>query len=404
MTTKPGPTWSTNTLAIGVASAALAALVGFAGCDPDDSESAAAPPVAAPTTAASITSASSAPPAQRDPSAIRFDPALRPRPNRARGEEALSLNQTCVDCHREEARAWAGSHHQRAYDNPAFQAALAIEPLPFCRGCHAAEADPKAVPSAALGSLGVGCVTCHVVEADAVLAAGAEDAVTPATATMPHAVRRSMDFAKTGGCASCHEFTFPGAPPTEDGHFMQTTVREHDRSPKAERACASCHMPQEGAGRSHAFTSVRDAEWLRSALAVKAESGALRMTTITLQQTRAGHAFPTGDLFRRLEVGAEVVDAKGKVLARDARYLRRHLDAVPGKRGRTLVKDDRVMFEPLEVDLDVSCDAAPKGATLRWWVTYQRVAQTGDGKDPERAEVESEVPLYAGTLCGGAIQ
>src|SRR5262249_26970509 len=157
-------------------------------------------------------------------------------------------------------------------------------------------------PPRKVGELGVGCVTCHVTEEGAVLAAplarltGDADAA----AGKHHAIHRAAAFARTGGCAGCHEFAFPAAHGDDDGTFMQTTVREPARSPSAGKPCAACHMPVVNGRRSHAFSQVRDPGWLRDHLAVTAERSGELEIRITLSQPAPGHGFPTGDLFRRL--------------------------------------------------------------------------------------------------------
>lgn len=55
--------------------------------------------------------------------------------------------------------------HQQAWTDPVFLGAYAIEPLPFCRGCHAPMADISNSNDPAR-LLGVGCVTCHVAGED----------------------------------------------------------------------------------------------------------------------------------------------------------------------------------------------------------------------------------------------
>lgn len=295
------------------------------------------------------------------------------------------------------------SLHRRAALDPAYRAAAAIEPLPFCEGCHAPESTLDTLAPAAVRDMGVGCVTCHVARRGEILAAardGAPEGVdTPPSS--PHEVRRSSQFARTGGCAGCHEFPFPRAShPGADGDFMQTTVREHARSRGADRGCADCHMPVVEGRRSHSFSQVRDPEWLRARLRVSASRPEDGVVRVTLAQTDPGHAFPTGDLFRRLAVGCEVRSAAGDVIARDVRYPRRHFDLPGAGSGRALTADDRVFDAPLDVDLDLS-EAEEKvapggGATARFWVTYQRVAQAGTGPHPEQATIESEIRLQEG--------
>jgi hypothetical protein len=238
-----------------------------------------------------------------------------------------------------------------------------------------------------VATLGVGCVSCHVTEAGSVLAA----ASLGDNAAAPHPVERSPEFAGAGACAGCHEFKFPGAFGDEAGDHMQTTVREHTEV-GGDESCADCHMPLVEGARSHTFAAVRDPAWLRANLVATAThaEGTLR---VTLAQPRPGHAFPTGDLFRRLEVGCELRDA-GRVVARQVRYLARHFRIERDKPLRQLHGDDRVTHRPRTVDLPLP---SARGTAV-WWVTYQRVATAGRGDDPSAAEIESQVVLHTGEL------
>ena len=322
-----------------------------------------------------------------------------PRPYRGRLGAAVALNLTCVSCHAHEAEEWRASAHREAYSNAAFQEALRVEPMAFCRGCHAPESDPKSAPPPPVAELGVGCVTCHVAEEGVVLAgAGSTTDAGGRPSAAPHPIRRSLAFARASGCASCHEFRSLVAPGDDDANFMQTTMREHAGSRAAALACAACHMPVVSGRRSHAFAESRNPGWLRDALRVEAERGEQGRVRITLVQTSAGHGFPTGDLFRRLEVGCELRDEDGKVEGRAVKYLARHFAIVPGRPGRTLVADNRVFDEPKVVDLVLRPASRPRKGVVSWWVTYQRVATVGMGTDPREARIESEVRLHAGEL------
>jgi hypothetical protein len=346
---------------------------------------------AATASAPSETSPAPAPPAPR-----------MPAPYRGRLGAAVALNATCVSCHEREAAEWRGSRHRQAYTNRAFQEALRIEPIAFCRGCHGPESDPAKPPPPAVADLGVGCVTCHVVEAGTVLAAASPaTGEPPAGATRsaaPHAILRSPDLGGTAGCAGCHEFRFPAARGDDDADFMQTTAREHERSRSAGAACAACHMPEVSGHRDHAFAGTRQAAWLADRLHATAERVDGRRVRITLAQPSPGHAFPTGDLFRRLEVGCELRDARGALVSRDVKYLARRFEIVPGRPGRQLVADDRVFDEPKVVDLALDPSPGPSAGVVAWWVTYQRVATVGAGTDPKNARIESEVRLHSGSI------
>jgi len=279
--------------------------------------------------------------------------------------------------------------HQQATTHPAYRNAFRAEPASFCQGCHAPEANAGAPVPAALQPLGVGCVTCHLTADDAVLAAPLERA---SLADAPHPVQRSAEFAGDGACQGCHEFPFPGALDDADGSYMQTTIREHRRSSGASSPCRDCHMPLRHGRRGHDFSQTRSPAWLRSNLEVVAtrdEDG----VRLVLRQPAPGHGFPTGDLFRRLELGVRHLAPDGRVLSEQRHHLGRRFETAGMQQGRRLTRDDRVFDEPREVVFSL-----PPGGKVSWWVTYQRVSFVGDGRDPSKSKIESQTPLHQGAL------
>ncbi|WP_438020920.1 multiheme c-type cytochrome [Sorangium sp. So ce315] len=328
-------------------------------------------------------------------------PAM-PTPARGRLDAAVAANRACEGCHDEAAREWRASLHRSANTEPAYRRAFAIEPMPFCRGCHAPEAVPVEPEPEAVGALGVGCVTCHVTAASSadasagVLAAPWTRPGPPPAA--PHPVVRDARFAGAAACASCHEFSFPtarGGRRPED--LMQSTLTEHRRSPAADRPCADCHMPAGAAGRrSHAFVGSRDPAFVRSAVSVSARRTSAAAVEITLAPANAGHAFPTGDLFRRLEISAEALGPDDMVLGHADRYLARHFEIRPGQIGRRLIADDRVHAAPVTVALEVG--PAGAGREIAWRVAYQRVGHP-EGVDERDALVEGEITVASGRLA-----
>jgi len=121
-----------------------------------------------------------------------------------------------------------------------------------------------------------------------------------------------------------------------------------------------------------------------------------------------GHAFPTGDLFRRLGVFVEVVGgdparAVGDDSARTLgarRYLTRHYRPL-GAAGipAPAVLDDRLGVDgqpraAVELDLGAAAARWP----LIWRVAYQRVEHPA-GASEDSAVVESEVVLATGRLA-----
>jgi hypothetical protein len=307
-----------------------------------------------------------------------------PGPARQRQHAAVEANRACTTCHVDEAAEWQGSLHQRANIEPAYLRAFAIEPMPFCRSCHAPESLVDQAPDHDVSALGVGCVTCHLTSGE-VLA-------TPGTGSAPHGLMRDAAFASSRACEGCHQFRFPGRMSADPADFMQTTVMEHEASGSSQ-SCADCHMPREANGkRSHRFVSSRDPEKLKQALSVSAERirGAVKLA---LRPVNVGHSFPTGDLFRRLEVSVEAYGDDHAVVASERRYLTRHFDLT--SRGRMLLKDDRLKPDGATLEFDLGPQAA--GFPIAYRVAYQRVAHP-QGIDEAAAVLEDEVVLAQGDL------
>lgn len=182
---------------------------------------------------------------------------------------------------------------------------------------------------------------------------------------------------------------------------MQTTMTEHAASKFADRSCADCHMP----AHDHAFGSTRDDAAIRGALSVVArrEGDAL---VLELAPHEVGHAFPTGDLFRRVELHAELIGAEGQTIASTTRYLgrhfapRRHLDGRLNHAAKHPVRDDRI-HEPTTIRLEL--DGQGHATTLVWSVDYQRVDDR-NSHFPERSTLADEVRLAEGRLGSGLAQ
>ncbi len=322
--------------------------------------------------------------------------ATMPGPARARESAAVRDNAACEKCHEDVAASWRTSLHHQSNTNAAYRRSFAVEPMPFCRSCHAPEADPSREESAEVSELGVGCVTCHVTTENEVLAA-------PGTSTThsPHRIVRDAQFGEPAACARCHEFAFPGRAARGEGDLMQSTMTEHRTSAAANVTCSACHMPRDASGKkSHAFVSSRDVAFVKRAVHITAERTGPTRVTIVLAPSELGHAFPTGDLFRRLELTAEAAGPDEMVLGSAQRFLTRHFRLPNQTIGRRLVSDDRVRGGPLSVELDVG----PEGVAhpIVWRVAYERVAHP-NGVDDADATVEEELVLGEGRLAPRAI-
>lgn len=101
-------------------------------------------------------------------------------------------------------------------------------------------------------------------------------------------------------CSGCHQFMLPdfhakGRPDTDIA--MQDTVREWQLSSFGRKGvpCQSCHMP-EGAHDLRFMRAHLEVEWSDPS---SREGGPL---CAAVRSTEVGHAVPTGDPFRRLQL------------------------------------------------------------------------------------------------------
>lgn len=312
----------------------------------------------------------------------------------------LPSEAACHECHADITAQWTASRHHLSFDNPDFARAYAREPKPFCRDCHApARMRPEPLQVSEPERLGVGCLDCHLDPQHPYAVATGPG---PASAA-PHELVRRDDFG-THSCARCHEFEFPPESRRPPGTMMQTTMLEHRASAHAERSCADCHLPRTGAGalasRDHTLASTRDPAAMRAALEVEAQREADRLI-LHLRPIEVGHAFPTGDLFRRLELHAEL-RVGNELLAEHTLYLDREFEPwrLPdGRRNHAYsnpVRDDRVTGA---TTIELALDGRGRGdeAVLEWWVDYERV----DARShlyPELSTLTDEIRLAQGQL------
>lgn len=284
------------------------------------------------------------------------------RPTYTRGDRAAE-DARCVACHGGIARDHERGLHAQAFSDASFQRGYRMEPIAFCRSCHAPESAPRDEPDAFARTRGVACVTCHMPDRE-ILASGDGKRA-------PHPVRRVEDFG-TKACVTCHDFAFPGAEARGEKGLMQKTAHEHDGA----RTCASCHMPKG----QHRFAVSREPAMLSAALEVNAARTADGVTFL-LTPRDVGHAFPTGDLFRRLVLRTKT--ARG---------------TVETPFGRTFRAEGAVRFEVSDVRLRRPTEVRlPLHGAVTWEVVYQRI--TGVGQTPPFAvELEAEIVLAHGSL------
>jgi hypothetical protein len=333
-----------------------------------------------------------APDVHGDPLPRLPGPAPRGRPQ---GFATRAENRRCEGCHEDIAAEWRASLHRQAFTDRVFLKAYAIEPLPFCRGCHAPEADPAHHPDADAQAVGIGCVTCHLVDGEIVSAKGR------AAQGDVHAVRADARLATEAGCAPCHQFDFP----QKASAAMQDTVAEHRAGRLADKPCRDCHMPlvQGSAGRPHRdhhFTVLGDPALLRSAVEARASRDGEEAVMVHVRVAAAGHAVPTGDMFRRLEIRARAVDASGKTVTTAAPVILERQFSMRVDEGsvqRIPTADTRLPATGATRSLRLAFPSPVDGLAVRWEVVYQRMgaAMAAAFRIDTAAD---EVILTAGTL------
>jgi hypothetical protein len=340
---------------------------------------------------------------------------------------ASTSSESCATCHVEIAREWSGSLHHASWKDPVFQKAYDIEPKAFCRGCHAPEADPASTPSAAAQDEGIGCVSCHESRGHVIghVQPGvpasspnrtADPAVAPsASAVAIHAVRGEAWLATSEACEGCHQFNFPKDARQVVPSPMQNTHNEWRSSSYASTSCQGCHMPlvegsQGKKHHNHDFRVVGDSALLRRAIRASAERSSGTQVTVKVDSGWTGHAFPTGDMFRRVQVRAMALD----VLAGGAQRVTPPVDLARTFRDIPVHPDSKTDFTTQRVEGRDTRIGAPGSATdhrevvldvqgasptsrVRWEVVYQRM-MTPLAESFGVNQVEDELVLASGIL------
>ena len=237
----------------------------------------------------------------------------------------------CATCHGDIATEHAGSAHAHAVDDPIYRAQLALDPSPFCKNCHQATA--------------TGCTTCH----------------------------SASITAKPDVCKSCHQFAFPDV----KGHvsadaWMQSTWTEAKGA-----SCTTCHNPHD----LHADGKPVGVE-------VTARREEQQVVLLFTLRARTAHAFPTGDVFRQLEVVCE----SGNILARSTPLQRVYRLLPTG--ARRVAADMRLLANGAPFHLEIRIDAKP-GASIAYRVDHLRT--------PDALAHELHITNHRTTFATGSV-
>lgn len=212
----------------------------------------------------------------------------------------------CRDCHQDVFDEWHGSHHQIAFTNPEVRQLSEDFRKEECMDCHLPR--PLAVTGFGRRTLprrthfdeGVSCITCHLGPDGGILgAADRPDA--------PCRPRRSAEFLSVDACMSCHN------------QHGTTDQWRQSHYPAQGLDCAACHMPAverrraDGStrmGRGHVWPGAHDVATLRAAgTFTVAQKG--HAIVLALENTGAGHNFPTEERHRAVDILYRFVDAGG---------------------------------------------------------------------------------------------
>jgi hypothetical protein len=244
--------------------------------------------------------------------------------------------QGCNACHWAAHDTWSDSAHARAWADERFQAALqSAGGSVACVSCHlplAQQQDelaagyvdgdlsrPRLQPNPGfdltLRGEGVTCAACHVREGTILATRSATNA--------PHPVTASAELSDPKLCATCHQLSWPDG----DRPFYDTYGEwKSSAYAQANVTCQDCHMAPtagaivpgtDGTLPSHALTA--DPRRALSALVTLPRASVSRGQPVeiglTLQNTGAGHAVPTGNPFKSYRIDVVLLDAAGKELA-----------------------------------------------------------------------------------------
>src|SRR5262245_6655456 len=259
-----------------------------------------------------------------------------PPPERFSPVEASLHPEACGTCHPAQLADWRTSWHAMATGpGVAGQLVEMIEREPAaalaCLGCHAPLAEQAPLVRAGDGlqrnpaldatllTKGLVCAGCHV-RAHERFGPPRRDgslASTAPRATLPHGgVTRTPAFLASEFCRGCHQFEAGG--PALNGKPLENTYEEWRASDFARRNvhCQDCHMPD----RRHLWRGIHDPEMDRSGLTItvtreaeRYQAGDTARLTLTVENTRVGHAFPTY-VPPKVVLRGELLDAAGTVV------------------------------------------------------------------------------------------
>lgn len=208
----------------------------------------------------------------------------------------------CQECHQAVYDEWFGSHHQIAYTNPEVRGMSEDFKNKECQACHLPKPiavtgyGERAFPRNTQPGEGVSCLTCHLGTEGQILGRAARP-------DAPCAPIQSPDLLSIELCASCH-----------NQHFTTDQWRASSWATEGVH-CNDCHMPERERagvpGRGHGYPGCHDLAMLKTAGAFTVDKTAAGALELALENTGAGHNFPTEERHRAVDMMVRFVDGDG---------------------------------------------------------------------------------------------
>jgi hypothetical protein len=184
--------------------------------------------------------------------------------------------------------------------------------------------------------------------------------------------------------------------------MMQKTETEHAGSAFRAKPCASCHMETVTHGpRPHRDHRFDVAPLLARAIRADVARASATRAAFRLRPGEIGHAFPTGDLFRRVAIHVEAIGEDGKSVAGARRYLMRRFTSTllpNGESAKVEVRDDRVGGADLAPCIEVDVGSLGAGLPLRVEIALDDVDHPRGGRD-EDAVVSAHLPVFRAVVA-----
>lgn len=340
------------------------------------------------------------------PSVALFDAPLPLDPGPVPAGLASMSAQACNACHYAAHDGWVRSPHATGWRAADWVAAVRDVGTPACASCHLPLRDqhgerwgfdddrvdhpirsPNPTWDATLAIEGVTCAACHV--RDGVVLSSHPPNLDQ---TAPHPLAWAPDLTRSEGCAACHQLTWPGA----DVPFYDT-FGEWQRSPHAVAGitCQDCHLSPGAAERSLGPDHGMQAAAGRAVsvlvdlpAATLTRGGAVMEVTVRLQNTGAGHAWPTGSPFSGARLSVALVGPDGTQVPVGDAPLARQIDTIPPystlRDTRLAPGEERTVAFPLSLGQD-----KPAGD----WNLTVGIVRTVRGVDRAEPVIRRAIPI-----------